>query len=238
MRGIIVLFSILFLIRTIPAAAEGTVPRTRPSEYPSFQAVEGTTVAAALLKETEIRQHFVSDLGKGFLVVEVAVYPKEEGMVEIVPDQFILRVVGKDLTLRPENPSVIAGVLQVKNTPQRDVHVVPQVGIGLESGRRYDPRGTGTYDSRNGTYDSRGGVYTSTGVGVLVGGGSAGGVSIPADRNATEIELREKALPAVETGKPVAGHLYFLADKNTLKNKKQKYELEWEGKKFLLTLTR
>ncbi|MCP5113527.1 MAG: hypothetical protein GY953_22055, partial [bacterium] len=100
-------------------------------------------------------------------------------------------------------PEAIAAGLQRQDQPtDREVTIHPTVGVGYESGDRYDP----TYGRR------RGGWTTSVGVGVGVGNAPPV-ASTPADHETMEIELHEKGLPEGVTTKPVAGYLYFPAPK-------------------------
>jgi hypothetical protein len=176
-----------------------------------------------------MKQRFVTELGRDYLVVEVALYPKEGTDLQVQPDQFVLHIAGQDRALRSENPKVIAASTQKSEGSKRDISIVPHADIGYESGRRYDPT-TGT--------NSSGGIVTSTGVAVLVGESSPG--ADPRNEDVVALELSEKALPEGTFNKPVAGHLYFRIGKEAAKDAKAKYELAYElnGKAGSLALKR
>jgi len=241
-------FLFIFIFVCMPLyCAEGTVPREKAASYPHSAVVEGIGIGSSLLKEAEIKQRLISKLGSDFVVIEVALYPQTDNPVEILPDQFVLRIPGKNLAFRPENPKVLAGMIQKDPKDGRDIRVVPHVGIGYESGGPvYDPntrpydRPGGYEDGRPGydpNYGRRRGIYTSTGVGVMVGAGSPTS-PLPEDRDMAEIELSEKSLPGGTIIKPVAGFLYFFVGKKIQKDRKVGYQLEYElrGKKVVLPL--
>ena len=219
----------LALSATLLIAAQGTVPLRQATSYQAHLEVGGVGVGATLLKDLEVKQRFITDLGRDFLVVEVALYPKAGVDLQIQADQFGLRI-SDERVLRPENPKVIAGYLQKAEAAKRDIVVVPVVGVGYETGRA-------GYDPATGTYRRQGGVYTSAGVMVAVEPSSDAN---PRNEETMALELSEKGLPSGAFNKPVAGHLYFRIDKKTLQNDKTKYELVYEidGKEAALELLR
>ncbi len=226
-------------------SADGTVPRLQAANYPSHTEIDGTGVGAVLLKESEVKSRFAAKLSGEFMVVEVAVYPRKGERLEVDPGSFTLRISGDEDARRPENPRVVASVLQGNGPRKSGVRVIPQARVGIDTGPRYpDPRYDPNYPGYDPTYDprydprySRGGVYTSTGVGVVLGGGSGQGQS----SNKEEVvatELAEKSLPAGFASKPVAGHLYFRVDKKTQQDRNHRFslELELQGKTAKLEL--
>jgi hypothetical protein len=220
---------ILSLASSFLFASQGTVPPATPAAYPAHIVAEGGGLGAILLKEAQIKQRFVSDVGRDFLVVEVGVYPKEGSDLLVEPDHFILHA-GENLAVRPESPRVIAAVLQKSEESKHDIVVVPHVGVGYESGR-------GVYDPTTGTVRRGGGIYTSTGVIVMTE--PSPGVN-PRNEETSALELTEKGLPGGTFTKPVAGHLYFRVDKKIRKDSKTKYSLTFDlaGKETTLELKR
>jgi hypothetical protein len=192
------------------ADTAGIRPRPAAGDYPAQQANAGFTVGAESLSPDEVSNTFATDLNKGWIVVEVAVYPKKEA-TRIEAEDFVLRVGAGDeqKMIRPTDGKAIAGILHRKTTKaaansDADVTVYPTVGIGYESGPSYNDPVTGT---RRG-----GGVRTSVGVGVGIGGAGSQPpppASTGADRTTMETELLEKALPEGAVLKPIAGYLYF-----------------------------
>ena len=216
-------------LATILLAGQGTVPSRQVTAYRDSTEVAGIGVGATLLRDPEVKQRFITDLGKDFMVVEVALYPKSGADLEVLPEHFGLRI-GDDRPVRPENPKVIAGYIQKAEGSKRDIVIIPQVGVGYESGRV-------GYDPATGTYRRQGGVYTSTGVMV--------GIEPSSDRNPKNeetmaLELTEKGLPSGTFAKPVAGHLYFRIDKKVAKDGKSKFALvgELNGQEAILELKR
>ena len=228
----IAICQVVIFAAALLAAAQGTVPLMRVTEYRSHVEVDGMGIGAAILNDAQTKQHFVSDLGRDYLVVEVGLYPKQGAELKIQPEQFVLHVSGQERAIRSENPKVIAASLQKTEGSKRDIAIIPHAEVGYESGRRgYDPT-TGTY-GRN-----TGGIYTSTGVGVVVGEASPS--ANPRNEEVMALELSEKGLPGGTFAKPVAGHLYFRVGKDSLKNNKAKFELTYEinGKEGTLALKR
>jgi hypothetical protein len=206
----------------------GTVPRTKVEHYAVHAVRDGNSIGATLLTPSKVKQEFSTDLDDCCLTVEVAIYPRKDGMLEVSLNDFALREVGKDIASKPSSAEVVAGRLQRRTQPDqpgdRDVIVSPRAGIGYENGG-IDPA----------TGQRRGGVITSTGVDVAVGvPRSPQPASGEADRRTMTLELREKSLPEGSTASPVAGYLYFTMPKK----KKVKYQLEYmlNGTRVVLPL--
>ena len=220
---------VLSLASSFLFAAQGTVPATTPAAYPAHILTEGIGMGALVLKDAEVKQRFVSEVGRDFMVVEVGLYPKEGRDLRVQPDRFVLHA-GDNLTVRPESPKVVAAVLQRGEESKHDIVVVPHVGVGYESGR-------GGYDPTTGTVRRSGGIYTSTGV-IVMSEPSPG--ANPRNEETSALELTEKGLPEGTFTKPVAGHLYFRVDKKIRKDSRTKYSLTYElaGKETTLELKR
>jgi PAS domain S-box-containing protein len=131
-------------------------------------------LAARLLTPDQVSRRFVSELNRGYLVVEVALAPKETPF-EVNRTDFALRSSEPEIATGAQSPELAAATLQRTAPSSRGVRVMPQVGIGYEtgSGGRYDPA-TRTY--------RRGGLTSS--VGVSVGGRARGGLPAACGRPA------------------------------------------------------
>jgi hypothetical protein len=202
-----------------PAEMPGIKARPEVSDYAAHETGSKLTIAAEILSPAQVSNAFVTDLNKGWIVIEVAIYPTKDP-VTVDASDFMLRAGGDErkTILRPASPKAIAGILQRKESKESarsdsDVTLYPSVGVGYESGPGY-------YDPVTGTRRGGGGVRTSVGVGVGMGqtGAPPAPASTPADRNTMETELGDKTLPEGATAKPVAGYLYFPRPAGKLKD--------------------
>lgn len=207
----------------------GTVPRTSAERYPAHVQQQGSSIGARLLSKAQAQKEFSTDVDRCCVAVEVAVYPRQDGMIEVSLNDFDLREAGKDIAFKPSSAQVVAGKLQPppkSDQPgDRDVVISPTTGIGYE---------TGGIDPVTGQ-PRRGGVVTSAGVGVGIGKPRVPDPGISqADRRTMELELKEKGLPPGNTMTPVAGYLYFAVPQK----KRVKYQLEYmlNGNKVVLPL--
>ena len=215
-----------FAVVAAAGSREGIAPRSAPTDYAVQRQAGSLSLGAARLSNEQVKNSFSADLQRGYIVVEVGVFPGESA-VDLRRDDFLLRAAGKNGSdlLRPASPATVAGVLQKKNKQagKHDVDVYPEVGVGYSTGSR-DPYGN--------RYP--GGWTTSAGVGVGVGNNNPA-ASTDADRHTMETELRDKVLPEGEQLKPVAGYLYFpIATKDKIS-----YQLEYkaaDGAKVVLPL--
>jgi hypothetical protein len=227
----IAIFLVLMFTAVLLLAAQGTVPPKKVTELRNHVEIDGIGLGATVLNEAQLKQRFVAELGRDYLVVEIALFPKDGEDLQVQPDQFVLHIAGQDRALRSENPKVIAASVQRGEESKRDISIVPHADVGYESGRR-------GYDPTTGTTRSTGGVYTSTGVAVILGTSST--AADPQNEGVMALELSEKALPQGAFAKPVSGHLYFRIGKGTYKDTKAKFELAYElnGKEGSLALKR
>ena len=221
--------AVLICVLSLSAEApRGTVPRATADRYPVHAGQSGVTVGVTLLTPDQVRNTFASDVNRCCLVVEVALYPPKDSTVGVSLNDFVLRVTGTEVAVKPSGAKVLAAKLQKKaaSPHDRDITIVPTTSVGYESGG-YDP----VTGQRRG-----GGVFTSTGIGVGVGGSQPQPGSTDVDRNTMELELGEKGLPEGEASAPVAGYLYFSLPKT--KDKKATHQLEYtvNGSKVVLTL--
>jgi hypothetical protein len=157
----------------------GLKPRATPADYPVVERQSDVTIAAEQLSRKQVHNSFASDLNRGFIVVEVGLFPKPDSSVQVSADQFVLRVAGSNRVIRPSDPETISRVLQ-KKSDSRDVVLQPTGTIGV-----------------------------TTGIGVIGSGGGRPTANTPADRTTMERELRDKSLPEGKIDKSVAGYVYF-----------------------------
>jgi hypothetical protein len=191
------LASVTFLAAEGP---KGTEPRTTATAYPAHAEINGFAVGAALLTADEARRHFVSDVNRCCLVVEVAFYPPKDRPLNISLNDFALRIKDTDGAAKPSSAEVIAASLQKKAHADRNVTVSPSYGVTYQSGRAYDPVTGATQGS---------GVTQTSGVLVGIGRPGPNPASTDKDRSAMEAELSEKGLPEGAASAPVAGYIYF-----------------------------
>ena len=230
MKRIIAFLSIAILYSVSALAnSEGTRPHSEASKYPISVEKDGFKLGARLLSKLEVTQAFVTDLNRGYVVVEVALYPDKDE-IDVAGTDFTLQISGIDADLSPQDPPLIASGLQQTAPAQRQVGIVPYGSIGYESGpRRYD---------RNDPYGNgrQGGLRTSVGVGVILDRNPT--ASTGQDRRVMQQELEDKGLPETVTDAPVAGYLYFAVEKLP-KNAEHRLEYQtWNGETTLLLLPR
>jgi len=217
------LASATFLVAEGP---KGTEPRPAATAYPSHAEIDGIAVGAALLTADEVRRHFVSDVNRCCLVVEVAFYPPKDKPLSVSLNDFVLRIKDADVAAKPSSAEVIAASLQKKAHADRNVTVSPNYEVTYRSGRSYDPV-TGTPQGS--------GVTQTSGVLVAMGGPGSNPASTDRDRNAMEAELSDKGLPEGAVSTPVAGYIYFPISS---KKKTVAHRLEYKlgEKKIVLSL--
>jgi hypothetical protein len=207
--------------------SRGTVPRPTPDKYDAHADQSGVGIGATLLTASQAKKIFATDVDKCCLVVEVALYPQKDGLVEVSLNDFALRLVGQDFATRPSSAEVVAGKLQRTAEAQsgggHDVIISPTAGVGYGTG--IDPI----------SGQRRGGVITGGGVGVGVGSSQPKSpATADADRRTMELELNEKGLPQGSSAVPVSGYIYF----SVPQKKNAKYQLEYvlNGNQVVLPL--
>lgn len=189
----------LGLVATGFAQDQGLKPRGSASDYPSEAAGAEYSIGAAVLPPEMVKKLFASELNRGWIVVEVALYPKAGQQIEVDMRDFTLRTADGKATARAARPSAVAGSLQKNGGKDRDVTVVATETVGYESGSYNDPA--------TGQWRRSSGWYTGTGVGVGVDPNPR--ASTGRDRDVLDQELADQMLPSGPTSKPVAGYLYF-----------------------------
>jgi hypothetical protein len=213
----------------VAGSREGIAPRPAPTDYAVQKQTADLSLGAARLSNEQVKNSFSADLERGYVVIEIGVFPGKES-VDLRRSDFVLRASTKDGAniVRPESPETVAGVLQKKNKQAKSgVDLYPHGEVGYSTGTR-DPYGN--------RYP--GGWTTAAGVGVGVGnpGGAPAPASTDADRRTMATELRDKVLPEGEQKAPVAGYLYFPL---TSRDKTTAYQLEYkapDGNRVVLPL--
>jgi len=184
-------------------AQHGLGPHKSVSDYPVNSTLDGVSIGASMMTAEQVRRTFVSDVNRGYVVIEVALYPSNKGALNVSYQDFTLQIAGARTTARPVSARTIAGVLQKTAPAYRDVNVYPQVGIG---------------------YDRAGGVWKQVGLGIGVDASRPGATD--KDRDVMEQELSDKSLPEQTASAPVAGYLYFPIG---ARKKGVRYELSYES---------
>lgn len=174
-------------------AQPGLKPPPSASDYRANAVAANFQIGARLLTLDQVRSTFATDVGREYLVVEVALYPAPD--IDVRPLDFSLRVGGSQDLLRPIAPRIVAARIFRPSQRGRNVDIYPSVGVG--------------YDR----YGGRGGWTTMGGVGVGIGSGGRPPAGTDQDLRTMEAELGEQALPEGLRSQPVAGYLFFSAPK-------------------------
>ncbi len=193
----------------------GITPRSDARLYHGHEMQSDLEIGATVLSTEQVKNAFASGLNRGYVVLEVALYPKNGVHSDVRLSDFALHTLGTDQVARPVRASTVAGILQRTAPSRTSVEVDPVIAVGYESGTRRDPY---TGERR------RGGFYSASGVAVSTG--QSRPASTDRDRQTVELELGEQGLPEGIAAKPIAGYIYFpLASKK----KDAAYELEYQS---------
>jgi hypothetical protein len=149
---------------------------------------------------------FTPETGRNYVVVEVAVYPKDGATVEVQWFDFAMRFGGQQET-RPDTPQEAAVPWREKTGIKDNVQVTSEAGVIVASQK--DPL-TGRRTTSVGTYE---------GVGVGVGQPPPDPHASGPDPRVIEDRLRALALPEGKTSQAVAGYLYFARPSKKPKDK-------------------
>ena len=121
---------IIFLLPALLFAADssGVRPRVDRSQYAVAMFNQSLALAAELVPAEKVRKQFGSEVDSRYLVVEVGVFPKARGPLEVRPGDFILRVnrtrgtisasVPKAVEELSETPKPVATELEAKCLPE------------------------------------------------------------------------------------------------------------------------
>jgi hypothetical protein len=183
---------------------DGRTPRSSASEYPVHQDAKTATIAAIRVSPEQLNKTFPADFSKKYVVVEVAIYPKDGSTVDVATMDFVLKLA--DSESRPDTPEEVAGLWR-PHTAHPDVasrgpHVTTETGVIVGTGT--DPV-TGRRTTQTGTYERVG----------VSSGDDRNRPRVPyptgssADADRIEAQLSKWALQDGKTTSPVAGYLYF-----------------------------
>jgi len=182
------------------SAGDGIRPRPDVADYPAHLDSGSATIAAAVLTQDQAKKIFGGDVGRRYMIVEVAVYPKPN--CEIDSDDFFLKSPNGDVA-RPDKPRDVASVWQEKDPKPENrggTTVTTETGAVYENGR--DPN----------TGQRRSGVATYEGVAVTNDPRAQQPPPQPKpdpNSDAVAAKLRNLALPEGRAHDAVAGYLYF-----------------------------
>jgi hypothetical protein len=202
----------------------GTAPRSSFEEYKAHAKHGGVGIGAELLTRKEVSKEFAADVNRCCLVVQVAVYPQKDELLNVSLDDFTLVVEAAETPIRPQSAKVTSAKLEKKKGSNGGLATSTSAGIGYESGTYIDPV-TGQPVHAHG-------VTTSASVAVDVGDREPASVT-EHDREVIERELSEKSLPEAKIAIPVSGYLYFSLPRQ---KKDTKYRLEYVVKGETLNL--
>lgn len=103
---------VLLLAASALAQSKGIKPRPNPDGFPASAQTETVVIGAAQLSASQVGHTFASpELGKGYIVVEIALYPKN-GELKLDPANFTLAIESTKTVLHAASPQAIAAVLQ------------------------------------------------------------------------------------------------------------------------------
>ncbi len=109
----------------------GLTPRASENDYAAHASSDKAAVGVALLTPKQVQAAFATDLSRGYIVVEVGVFPKGTEKLDVGPGDFLLRVAGTSTSVRASGPRAIAAVIQKGNSSGRDITLYPSVGVGV-----------------------------------------------------------------------------------------------------------
>jgi hypothetical protein len=196
MRGILACVVGSTILSMVAIAADtGVPPRSASTDYPVHGTAETATIAADVIPPNQVAKMFSSEIGKQYIVVEVAIYPGNGVPFDVESVDFALRV-GQRVG-RADRPIDVAPWAERRDSARLPVDVTTETGVIYQ--RSSDP-----------VYGRQQSVGTYTGVGV-----SAPGQNVPpppapkADPRALYEKVRRSALAEGATKTVIAGYLYF-----------------------------
>ena len=184
------------LASAVWAGDAGVPPRASATDYPVQGQADTATIAAAIVPSNQVSKMFSDDIARDYIIVEVAIYPRNGAPFEVASSDFALRVGQK--TGRADRP-IDVYPWHEKRDPLKRLPVDVTAESGVTYGRGNDP-----------LYGQRQGAGTYSGVGVS---GPARDDPPPPDPRADPRVLYGKvqrfALPEGPTSTAIAGYLYF-----------------------------
>jgi hypothetical protein len=176
-------------------ADSGVPPRGASTDYPVHGPADAATIAAVIVPPNQADKMFSPEIGKQYIVVEVAIYPQGGVPFDVQPADFSLRV-GQRVG-RADRP-IVAPWPEARGTDRRlPVDVTTETGVIYQ--RSNDP-----------VYGHQQSVGTYTGVGVNAPGQNAPPAPDPkVDPRVVYDKIRRFALAEGATKAAIAGYLYF-----------------------------
>ena len=203
MRRVLYSISLTLVFFAFCRADDGRVPRAAGSDYPVHQETKTATIAAVRVTAEQLNKTFPADLARKYIVVEVAIYPKEGPALAVASMDFVLKL-GSDTERRPETAEEVSWMWHPQTTAGPDLksntHVTTETGVILANGT--DPT-TGRRVNGVGTYESVGVSNAPTQT------SSPAPSSNRVDADRMEALLKKWALQDGKVNSPVAGYLYF-----------------------------
>jgi len=191
----------VFVTSLAAADDSGVTPRQKPTDYPAHDSAKTAVLAAAVIPPDQVKKIFSAEVAKGYIVVELAIYPEGNRTFDV--DRFDFSLQTGDQMLHAANPQGILKPWQDKpanaRIPSRGPNVGVDTGIGVAHGP--DPV-TGRPTTSVSTYES---VHVSN----YPQDAPPPPPRSDPDPSAVAQIVRNMALPEGATAKTVAGFLYF-----------------------------
>jgi hypothetical protein len=150
------------------------------------------------MRPDQVTKTFSSEIDKNYVVVEIALYPKDGETVDVNLFDFALRCGGEQET-RPDTPEQASLPWRENGRINERVEVTEQTGVYVA-----------TQKDQTGRRTTSAGAYEATGV--AVGGPQNQPYPDPPrgpDPRALADRLKTRSLPEGKTSRAVAGYLYF-----------------------------
>jgi hypothetical protein len=193
----------------------GVPPRAGAADYPVHQDTKAATLAAARVPVRQVEKMFSPEIARQYVVLEVAVYPKDGHSFDV--DWFDFGLKTGETVAHVEKPRDVATPWPEKSSqPDKPVTVATETGVIYSR----------TNDPVNGRQSGWG---TYTGVAVTNDPRAATPPPVPKqgpDPQMVEQRIREKSLPQGGTRSAVAGYLFF-PQYNVKHRKGESSELQW-----------
>lgn len=210
----------LFLLAAVVSAASAQYEVARkPADYPSHAAWPKFDVGAEYLVHS-IPVEKGAIFARDYLVIEVAIYPRNHQTVKIVAANFTLHINDNKSVLMPESPGFVASSIEYpswQEHPRTEAQVGPVI-LGRPADAPHfpgDPNAAGRLPPPEHDPDKD--------------------TPREAPKNVTEM-VTEAALPEIETRVPVKGALYFFYDRKLKTIKTLDLVYEDHGAKSYLSI--
>ncbi len=217
----------------LSASDGGVPPRASSSDYPVSRDAKAATIAAAVVRPERARK-ILGEAGKKFIVVEVAVFPRNGGTVTVSPRNFSLQV-GADQVSYPASPREVAAVWEERDHPLPGGVNVRGTAVGTVSAGGDMGSGSPGPDGVSRRYPS-GTRGWGAGQGVSVDNYPRQDPRPGTDIGPVEEKAGDLALPQGETTKPVAGYLYFAPPAKKAKTAPLELRYSNDGERLALPL--